>query len=110
MEKLDRYDRILLRTLQARGRASNVELSEQVNPHPIPLDDGRPTAAAGQHVRLVALAYQLAREGCVSNPDPSAVRPCDAGIGARNQANPHQGTVPARRRLWPRALTKPSIE
>ena len=31
MEKLDRYDRILLRTLQARGRASNVELSEQVN-------------------------------------------------------------------------------
>lgn len=31
MEKLDRYDRILLRTLQSKGRASNVELSEQVN-------------------------------------------------------------------------------
>jgi len=31
MEKFDRYDRILLRTLQAKGRASNVELSEQVN-------------------------------------------------------------------------------
>lgn len=31
VEKLDRYDRILLRTLQANGRASNVELSEQVN-------------------------------------------------------------------------------
>lgn len=34
VEKLDRYDRILLRTLQANGRASNVELSEQVNLSP----------------------------------------------------------------------------
>ena len=31
MDNLDRYDRILLRTLQTNGRASNVELSEQVN-------------------------------------------------------------------------------
>jgi Lrp/AsnC family transcriptional regulator, leucine-responsive regulatory protein len=31
MEKLDRYDRILLRMLQSKGRASNVELSEQVH-------------------------------------------------------------------------------
>ncbi|QRX84085.1 Lrp/AsnC family transcriptional regulator [Glaciimonas sp. PAMC28666] len=31
MENLDRYDRILLRALQANGRASNVELSDQVN-------------------------------------------------------------------------------
>lgn len=28
MEKLDRYDRIILKTLQENGRASNVELSE----------------------------------------------------------------------------------
>lgn len=34
MEKLDRYDLILLRTLQTNGRASNVELSEQVNLSP----------------------------------------------------------------------------
>lgn len=34
MEKLDRYDRILLQTLQNKGRASNVELSEQVNLSP----------------------------------------------------------------------------
>ncbi len=34
MEKLDRYDQILLRTLQVSGRASNVELSEQVNLSP----------------------------------------------------------------------------
>ncbi len=31
MEKLDRYDRILLRALQHNGRASNVELSDQAN-------------------------------------------------------------------------------
>ncbi|MDP5008167.1 MAG: Lrp/AsnC family transcriptional regulator [Glaciimonas sp.] len=31
LDKLDRYNQILLRTLQANGRASNVELSEQVN-------------------------------------------------------------------------------
>ena len=31
MEKLDRYDRILLTTLQKNGRASNVELSEQAS-------------------------------------------------------------------------------
>lgn len=34
MEKFDRYDRILLQTLQNKGRASNVELSEQVNLSP----------------------------------------------------------------------------
>lgn len=34
MEKFDRYDRILLETLQSRGRASNVELSERVNLSP----------------------------------------------------------------------------
>jgi Lrp/AsnC family leucine-responsive transcriptional regulator len=34
MEKFDRYDRILLQTLQSKGRASNVELSEQVNLSP----------------------------------------------------------------------------
>jgi Lrp/AsnC family leucine-responsive transcriptional regulator len=34
MEKFDRYDRILLQTLQHKGRASNVELSEQVNLSP----------------------------------------------------------------------------
>jgi Lrp/AsnC family transcriptional regulator, leucine-responsive regulatory protein len=34
MEKLDRYDRIILRTLQENGRASNVELSEQANLSP----------------------------------------------------------------------------
>jgi Lrp/AsnC family leucine-responsive transcriptional regulator len=34
MEKFDRYDKIILETLQARGRASNVELSEQVNLSP----------------------------------------------------------------------------
>lgn len=33
-EILDRYDRILLRTLQENGRASNVELSEQANLSP----------------------------------------------------------------------------
>jgi Lrp/AsnC family leucine-responsive transcriptional regulator len=31
MEKLDRYDTILLEALQKNGRASNVELSEQAN-------------------------------------------------------------------------------
>ncbi|RJG07746.1 Lrp/AsnC family transcriptional regulator [Noviherbaspirillum cavernae] len=31
MEKLDRYDRIILQTLQANGRASNVELSDKAN-------------------------------------------------------------------------------
>jgi Lrp/AsnC family leucine-responsive transcriptional regulator len=31
MEKLDRYDRIILKTLQANGRASNVELSDKAN-------------------------------------------------------------------------------
>lgn len=31
MEKLDRYDRILLRTLQENGRASNVELSDKAS-------------------------------------------------------------------------------
>lgn len=30
-EKLDRYDRIILRTLQENGRASNVELSDKAN-------------------------------------------------------------------------------
>jgi Lrp/AsnC family leucine-responsive transcriptional regulator len=30
-EKLDRYDRILLKMLQENGRASNVELSDKVN-------------------------------------------------------------------------------
>jgi len=34
MEKLDRYDRNLLRALQRDGRASNVELSEQVSLSP----------------------------------------------------------------------------
>ncbi|MFJ7567884.1 Lrp/AsnC family transcriptional regulator [Herminiimonas sp. NPDC097707] len=34
MEKFDRYDRILLQTLQNKGRASNVELSERVNLSP----------------------------------------------------------------------------
>lgn len=34
MQKFDRYDRILLETLQSRGRASNVELSERVNLSP----------------------------------------------------------------------------
>jgi len=34
VEKFDRYDRILLQTLQSKGRASNVELSEQVNLSP----------------------------------------------------------------------------
>jgi Lrp/AsnC family leucine-responsive transcriptional regulator len=34
MEKLDRYDRILLRALQRDGRASNVELSEQAHLSP----------------------------------------------------------------------------
>ncbi|MFC7288621.1 Lrp/AsnC family transcriptional regulator [Herminiimonas glaciei] len=34
MEKFDRYDRILLETLQGKGRASNVELSERVNLSP----------------------------------------------------------------------------
>jgi Lrp/AsnC family leucine-responsive transcriptional regulator len=33
-EKLDRYDRILLRELQGNGRASNVELSDKVNLSP----------------------------------------------------------------------------
>jgi Lrp/AsnC family leucine-responsive transcriptional regulator len=31
MEKLDRYDRIILKTLQENGRASNVELSEKAS-------------------------------------------------------------------------------
>jgi Lrp/AsnC family leucine-responsive transcriptional regulator len=31
MEKLDRYDRVLLQTLQEHGRASNVELSEKAH-------------------------------------------------------------------------------
>jgi Lrp/AsnC family leucine-responsive transcriptional regulator len=31
MDKIDRYDRILLKTLQENGRASNVELSDQAN-------------------------------------------------------------------------------
>jgi Lrp/AsnC family leucine-responsive transcriptional regulator len=34
MENLDRYDRILLQTLQKNGRASNVELSEAANLSP----------------------------------------------------------------------------
>ncbi|NUU03550.1 Lrp/AsnC family transcriptional regulator [Herbaspirillum robiniae] len=34
MEKFDRFDRIILETLQANGRASNVELSERVNLSP----------------------------------------------------------------------------
>ncbi|MNR79274.1 Leucine-responsive regulatory protein [compost metagenome] len=34
MEKFDRYDRILLQTLQSKGRASNVELSERVHLSP----------------------------------------------------------------------------
>ncbi|KAF1048311.1 MAG: Leucine-responsive regulatory protein [Herbaspirillum frisingense] len=34
MEKFDRYDRIILETLQADGRASNVELSDRVNLSP----------------------------------------------------------------------------
>lgn len=34
MEKFDRFDRIILDTLQAQGRASNVELSERVNLSP----------------------------------------------------------------------------
>jgi Lrp/AsnC family leucine-responsive transcriptional regulator len=34
MEKLDRYDRIILKTLQADGRASNVELSDKANLSP----------------------------------------------------------------------------
>ena len=34
MSQLDRYDRILLRTLQENGRASNVELSEQASLSP----------------------------------------------------------------------------
>ncbi|CAL60357.1 Leucine-responsive regulatory protein [Herminiimonas arsenicoxydans] len=34
MEKFDRYDRILLETLQSKGRVSNVELSERVNLSP----------------------------------------------------------------------------
>src|SRR5450830_472253 len=31
MNKLDRYDRILLKTLQENGRASNVELSDKAS-------------------------------------------------------------------------------
>jgi Lrp/AsnC family leucine-responsive transcriptional regulator len=31
MDKLDRYDRIILQTLQDNGRASNVELSDKAN-------------------------------------------------------------------------------
>lgn len=31
MEKLDRYDRAILKTLQENGRASNVELSDRAN-------------------------------------------------------------------------------
>ncbi len=34
MSQLDRYDRILLKTLQENGRASNVELSEQASLSP----------------------------------------------------------------------------
>ncbi|MDB5726988.1 MAG: asnC family protein [Noviherbaspirillum sp.] len=34
MEKIDRYDRIILKTLQANGRASNVELSEKASLSP----------------------------------------------------------------------------
>ncbi|WDZ95696.1 Lrp/AsnC family transcriptional regulator [Herbaspirillum sp. WKF16] len=34
MEKFDRYDRIILETLQADGRASNVELSDRVSLSP----------------------------------------------------------------------------
>lgn len=34
MDKFDRYDRIILETLQADGRASNVELSDRVNLSP----------------------------------------------------------------------------
>ncbi len=34
MEKLDRYDNLILQTLQKNGRATNVELSEQVNLSP----------------------------------------------------------------------------
>lgn len=34
MEKLDRYDRIILEMLQENGRASNVELSEKVSLSP----------------------------------------------------------------------------
>lgn len=34
MEKFDRFDRIILETLQSDGRASNVELSERVNLSP----------------------------------------------------------------------------
>lgn len=34
MDKLDRYDRILLHALQRNGRASNVELSEQASLSP----------------------------------------------------------------------------
>lgn len=34
MEKFDRFDRIILETLQSSGRASNVELSERVNLSP----------------------------------------------------------------------------
>ncbi len=34
MENFDKYDRIILQTLQENGRASNVELSEQANLSP----------------------------------------------------------------------------
>ena len=34
MEKFDRFDRIILETLQQNGRASNVELSDKVNLSP----------------------------------------------------------------------------
>lgn len=34
MEKLDRYDRIILKTLQANGRASNVDLSDKASLSP----------------------------------------------------------------------------
>jgi Lrp/AsnC family leucine-responsive transcriptional regulator len=34
MDKLDRYDRIILKTLQANGRASNVDLSDKANLSP----------------------------------------------------------------------------
>lgn len=34
MDNLDRYDRIILQTLQENGRASNVELSEKANLSP----------------------------------------------------------------------------
>ncbi|PUA18074.1 Lrp/AsnC family transcriptional regulator [Glaciimonas sp. PCH181] len=62
MENLDRYDRILLRTLQARGRASNVELSEQVN-----------LSAPQCYRRVQRLEHEGIIRGYTAQVDPAAI-------------------------------------